>query len=316
MRWHLTLLVLLTVLILLDSSREMQDPKAPAMNPDPEAATISTVDVRLFWKAYDLWLNRDHAAGDKLAATLQAEYLDKASQGVKDFTPRRIASAQHLAEMIVKDRAYYDGVRRNTEHIEDFVPEIRAGMLALKKLYPDASFPTVYFVIGARNSGGTSSENALIIGSEMFGEGKGYPVQLEDVVPMVVHELVHFQQRGNTDSLLKAAMHEGAADFISEMAVGRDINERSKAYGDSHEQELWRRFQADIAANRGIGTWMYDRRPQPDGAPSDLGYYMGYKICQAYYQISKNKAEALKTIMEMRSAEQILKDSKYADRFQ
>lgn len=60
---------------------------------------------------------------------------------------------------------------------------------------------------------------------------------------------------------------------------------------------------------------MYDGHPK-DGTPRDLGYYMGYKICQSYYQIAKDKAAALKTIIEMESPEQILKASRYGDRFQ
>jgi hypothetical protein len=60
---------------------------------------------------------------------------------------------------------------------------------------------------------------------------------------------------------------------------------------------------------------MYARESMPDGAPPDLGYYMGYKICQSYYQIHSDKQEALKTIIEMESPEQILANSAYEKRF-
>jgi uncharacterized protein YjaZ len=285
----------------------------PQLNKDPDAATISASDVRLFWSAYDLWVSQGHAAPDKLAEILQREYLDKGSQGVNGFTPNRIVSADHLAKVILKDRSYYEGVRSSSEKMESFIPEIQKNLRTLKSIYPEAAFPNVYFVMGARNSGGTSSDNGLIIGAEMFGEGKIYPVPLSDVASIVVHELTHFQQKGSDNTLLRAAMREGAADFISEMVAGRSINDRIKSYGDSHEQELWRRFQQDVKSGAKIGTWMYDQ--PPDGSPNDLGYYMGYKICQSYYQITADKQQALKTIIEMRSPEDILAKSSYEKRF-
>ena len=304
----------LCAVITLSSFAFGQQQTRPALNQDPNAATISANDVRLFWSAYDLWLKQEHAAPDKLAETLQREYLDKGSQGVKGFIRDRIVSADHLAKVILKDRSYYEGVRLSSEKMEKFIPEIQKNLRTLKSIYPEAAFPSVYFVIGARNSGGTSTGNGLIIGSEMFGEGPIYPVPLSDVASIVVHELTHFQQKGSDNTLLRAAMREGAADFISEMVAGRSINDRIKSYGDSHEQELWRRFQQDVKSGAKVGTWMYNQ--PPDGSPNDLGYYMGYKICQSYYQITADKLQAIKTIIEMRSPEDILAKSSYEKRFQ
>jgi hypothetical protein len=316
MRSTLVLLLLAALSPLFVSTTACaQETTRPELNHDPEKALITANDVRLFWSAYDLWLSREHGAPGKLAEVLQHEYLDKGSLGVKDFTPNRIVSAQHLADTILHRRSYYDNARRNTERMDTFVPKIRMAMLGLRKLYPEASFPAVYFVIGTGTSGGTSSRSALIIGSEMFGEGPPYPVPITDVVPMVIHELVHFQQRSNDATLLRAAMREGAADFISELVTGRHINEAHKAFGDSHEQKIWQRFQKDVASGAGIGSWMYDWDPKPDDAPPDLGYYMGYKICQSYYQIHADKQQALQDIIAMQSPEKILAESAYEKRF-
>jgi uncharacterized protein YjaZ len=304
----------LCAVVTLSSFALGQQQTKPALNRDPDAATISANDVRLFWSAYDFWLTREHGAPEKLAGVLQTEYLDKGSQGVKDFIPNRITSADHLAKVILKDRSYYEGVRRSSERMETFIPAIQKDLRTLKSIYPEAAFPAIYLVMGARNSGGTSSGNGLIIGAEMFGEGEIYPVRLSDVASIVVHELTHFQQKGSDNTLLRAAMREGAADFISEMVAGRSVNDRIKSYGDSHEQELWRRFQQDVKSGAKIGTWMYNQ--PPDGSPNDLGYYMGYKICQSYYQITADKQQALKTIIEMRSPEDIFAKSAYEKRFQ
>jgi hypothetical protein len=310
---HIRFLLLFVALV--SPAGRAQSKVAPELNHDPDKALITANDVRLFWAAYDLWLSRDHGAPDKLASVLQHEYLDKGSDGVKDFIPNRIVSADHLANFILGHRSYYEAARHNTEQMESFIPPIRKNFLAFKRLYPDASFPAVYFVIGAQNSGGTSSGNALIIGSEMFGEGKAYLEHLPDVVPLVIHELTHFQQKyppGN--DLFHVAMREGAADFVAELVSGRHIDEETKPYGDSHEEELWRQFQQDVRSGGKIGDWMYVFEPK-DGKPRDLGYYMGYKICQSYYQISRDKQLALKTIIEMRSPDDILANSAYEKRF-
>src|SRR5437667_4552733 len=84
-------------------------------NQDPDAALISTSDIVLFWHAYDAWVNEHKVSPDKLAEVLQHEYLDRGSPGVKDFTPRRIVSAENLSHRILADRAYYEDVRHNTE---------------------------------------------------------------------------------------------------------------------------------------------------------------------------------------------------------
>jgi hypothetical protein len=218
------LTLLAAVFTLFATSANPQQGAASQLNHDPDKALISANDVRLFWSAYDLWLNREHGAPEKLAEVLQHEYLDKGSQGVKDFTPNRIVNAKHLAEAILHHRSYYENARANTGRMETFVSQIRIGMLNLRKLYPEASFPAVYFVIGAGTSGGTSSPNALIIGSEMFGEGQPYPVAIVDVVPMVIHELVHFQQRSNDATLLRAAMREGGLiSFLSWLPAARSM---------------------------------------------------------------------------------------------
>ena len=285
------------------------------LNHDPDKALISANDVRLFWSAYDVWSNREHGAPEKLAEVLQHEYLDKGSQGLKEFVPGRIRSADYLAKVVLSQRSYYESVRHTTEQMENFIPEIRKYFRSLKKLYPDAAFPAVYFVIGAQSSGGTSSTDALIIGSEMFGNGPNYFVQLSDVVPMVIHESSHFQQKDHTkNDLFNNAMREGGADFVAELVTGRHINEANKPYGDSHEQELWQRFQHDVKSGAEIGNWMgvFNTR---NGEPRDMGYYMGYKICQSYYQIHSDKQQALKTIVEMQSPEEILSQSGYGQRF-
>ena len=71
-------------------------------NHDPEKALITDDDVTLFWTAYDHWQNDLKGDPVKLPEALQTGYLDKGSQGVKDFIPGRIESAKHLSAIVLK----------------------------------------------------------------------------------------------------------------------------------------------------------------------------------------------------------------------
>ncbi|MBY0504452.1 MAG: DUF2268 domain-containing protein [Bryobacteraceae bacterium] len=289
---------------------------ATELSRDPARAPVSVSDVALFWRAYDAW-TESGAANDRLAATLQTEYLDKASEGVKDFTPNRIESAASLAAKILEDRAYYERARPYAEKIAVLEPEIRTLYRRFREWYPDARFPALYFVVGRRNSGGMSSPRALIIGAEMFGDEKAR-LRFDVMVPMVAHELMHFQQQTSEEKgsgFLASCIREGSADFLAERLAGRHINESIKSYGDSHERELWERFQVDLKRKDGHRGWLYNGRDPNRVGPPDLGYYMGYKITQAFYQAAADPAEALRTIIEMRDPEVILKESRYAERF-
>jgi hypothetical protein len=308
--------VVLLFLLLLGRAAyaQPQSDAGPLQNHDPEKAIITADDVNLFWKAYDHWANGLKADPGRLAEVLQKEYLDQGSQGVKDFTSGRIQSAKHLSDQIMAYRAYYEGVRHNTELIQSAIPALRKNFGELKKLYPDAVFPPVYFVIGAINSGGTSSQHGLMIGAEMLSE-KNPLAPSTDPIAIVMHELMHFQQKGSDNNLLASCLLEGSADFVAELASGHNLNGRNKMYGDSHEEALWIKFQEDIQRTDRQRDWLYNyAEAKRVGAP-DLGYYMGYKIAQALYQSARDKAAALRMIVEMRDPEKIFAASGYGKRF-
>lgn len=283
-------------------------------NRDPQTAVISTADIDLFWRAYDEWKTSTNSAPDQLAGILDREYIQKGSQGVKDFVPGRIISGDAFAKRILGDQKYYDDVRANTLKMQTYVPEIRKGFVQLKGMYPDAIFPPVYFVIGRRNSGGTDSANGLIIGAEMFADDASSRIHPADVVSIVIHELIHYQQQSQQGDLAIAVMNEGAADFISELITGHDIDEDTKAYGDSHEEELWKKFQDDQKTND-LKPWLYNGGNANRVGPPDLGYYIGYKISQSFYEGATDKAAALKIIIAMKDPKGFIEQSGYGQRF-
>jgi hypothetical protein len=286
---------------------------------DPEKVALVTSDIPAFWKVFD---RLDRVKNPE--ALVDSEYFDAGSVGLQDFVASRIGSAQELLVVVRARRKYYSSARESTLRIATMEPAIRAGFRRLKELYPDAIFPDTYFVIGKMNSGGTTSSNGLLIGAEMHARTATTPVDelsdwlkgivdpVEDIPRIVCHELIHVQQKESGKKLLDFAIHEGSADFIGEMIWGGKLDMPYMRYGRAHEAELWREFQQKMNATERTG-WLYDG----DSATrvADLGYFVGYRISQAYYEQAKDKKQAIADILTVSDFDSLLRASGYGDRW-
>ncbi len=261
---------------------------------DPNSAEFVTSDIPLFWECFD------QAESDKKAFGV---YLEKGSQGVTDFTPYRIESAKNLYKTVQKRKADYEKIREGSYEIASQEEQIRACYKNLKEIYPSAVFPPTYFVIGAFNSGGTSSKNGLIIGVEMQNEIANIPY-------IVAHELIHFNQKfPEKNTLLSQSINEGAADFIGELISGKQINQSALDYFNANKEELCKEF-VTIMNGKEYNGWLYGGK-RKEGRPSDLGYSMGYKISKAYYDKAQDKKQAISDILNIESAKDFLQKSGY-----
>lgn len=284
---------------------------------EPEAARIVTDDVTRFWAAYDA------STPETRAAAFRTGYIDGGTRGLKGFIPQRIVGAEALAQTVEQNSRYYLSARESTLRVASFEPAIRSAFRRLEALYPDAVFPDVYFVVGRMNSGGTTARSALIIGAEMYGLTESFPKDSlgewhrstlappEKIPGIVAHELVHYQQPFSfgRPSLLAASIREGAADFVGELISGKHINEHVHAWANPNEAALWNEFRVRMHDDDYTG-WLYDGG-SVSGRPADLGYWMGYKIVEAYYDRSEDKDAALREILRHRDAEGLLADSRY-----
>ena len=288
-----------------------------SQNRNPLATEIVTTDLDHFWEALD------KAGAGVDAGMLDQLYLKRGSKGMKGFIEGRIKDASSLASVIRSHSKYYHSIKVNTDSINGMKDQIRQSLVKLKDLYPDAVFPPVYFVIGALNSGGTSSDDGLIIGAEMYGLTSGTPkdelndwllsvLQPVNRVPHIVaHELIHFQQKYDGGTLLAASIKEGAADFLAELISGRHINQHIHDFANPQEKELWLEFQERMD-QKDYNGWLYS---SAEGRPNDLGYWMGYKIVKSYYDQSADKKAAIREIFTIKDFEKFLVRSGYADKF-
>ncbi len=292
------------------------------INSEPEKAKFITSDIDNFWRAFDLAEKENNR--EAKVAVFQREYLDKGSPGLKDFVQLRIKSARNLVETIERRPKYYASIRQSTLRVAKMERKIRSSFKKLKELYPEAVFLDVYFLVGVMNSGGTVSQNGSLIGTEMYGLTAMTPyeeltdwlkdnLKAIDALPYIVaHELIHTQQKYPSNlTLLGHAIAEGSADFLGEKISGKHINPVSHLYGNANEKVLWDEFQAVMNSGNNNKDWFGTKTKN---RPSDLGYYIGYKISEAYYKNSKNKRRAIRDILTVQDFNVFLEKSKYAEK--
>jgi uncharacterized protein YjaZ len=101
---------------------------------------------------------------------------------------------------------------------------------------------------------------------------------------------------------------EGSADFIAYLVTQKLSNPAMYAFANAREDELWTRFKKDMPTNNS-SYWLYNN--YDNTRPRDLGYWMGFKICESYYNHSADKAKAIYNIMNIRNANAFLTASRY-----
>ena len=278
---------------------------------------VFTSDINNFWAAYDSVLKIQDTTTQK--QIIQTLYMDKASEGLKDFMElRQHSSSRHLKNMLSYPK-FWGSVRAKTLDIESHRNEMEQIMSRFKRIYPAFTQPELYFTIGCLNSGGTIRDNKVLIGSEIAASDKTVDARelspflqgvfklQANIVYLVTHETVHTQQKGNmSTNLLTACLAEGSADFIAEFLMEKPVMTPYKEYGTAHEEELWNKLKNQLYGSE-FKDWLYNNRTS---SHPDLGYFMGYQICKSYYEKRKNKLKAIAEILDLKYS-----DKKKIDRF-
>jgi hypothetical protein len=103
------------------------------------------------------------------------------------------------------------------------------------------------------------------------------------------------QQKYGVSAHSFSSLHQ----IVSELISGR-VNTTGR------EKMLWFEFKKDMRRND-LSKWIYNLGVIKD-RPADLGYYIGYKICETYYNHMSDKRKAIKNIIEMKDFEKFLDD--------
>ncbi len=274
---------------------------------------IVTIDIDHFWEAYD------HITTTK-DSVLQYHYLDslyfqRGTIGLEGIRQARNYSAQEYIHMINHYPKFLNSVRDNTLKAASYRAKIHRGLQEIKRLYPATKPHTIYFTMGALRTGGTYLDSLALIGSEMafadehtvaseFPEGTREGRQtyfnqnpIDDVVFLAVQEFVHTQQKPFVHNLLSYCLHEGVGDFVTYTALQLPPTLPAIAYGKKHDA-VRERFETEMFYNNNVNKWLWSDAPNEFGV-RDLGYYIGYQICENYYNQADDKKKAIQTMMEL-----------------
>jgi uncharacterized protein YjaZ len=118
---------------------------------------------------------------------------------------------------------------------------------------------------------------------------------------------------GPEKNLLGLCIREGTAEFFADLITGRITQDEALPFTLQHERRLWEWFRKEMNGQE-TGDWMWKKPADPD-QPMHVGYVMGYRIVQAYYNNASDKKQAVQEILSVTDFAGLLERSGYALQF-
>ncbi|MFM2267273.1 MAG: hypothetical protein RL757_714 [Bacteroidota bacterium] len=276
-------------------------------------AQIVTTDIDNFWLAYDQIISTTDTV--EQYKYLNQLYLNKGSEGLDNIMRVRNYTPQQYLAAIRDYPKFWASIRANTLKTKEKVAGIENDLAQLQKMYPALKPSPIYFTIGVFRTPGTAYKNTVLMGSELsmgdngvdvselpqaFAHLKGYfqGNPIESVPLLVAHEFIHTQQHRFVDNLLSYCLYEGIAEFVSCKATGKASTTPAINFGKANEKQVKAKFEADIFRMGDINDWLWGENSN-ELKIRDLGYYIGYEICERHYNQSKDKNKAIKEMIEL-----------------
>lgn len=272
---------------------------------------IVSVDIDHFWNAYDKISTEKDTL--KQCQIFKELYIDKGTPGLKSLIEVRNYTLKEYVDAINKYPKFWNSLRPNTLNVSKLYPEIQTAIDKLQHAYPDLKPSTIYFSIGAFRTNGTIQNDRVLIGSELsLADETTFINELpkwrqpfykeynprKNIALLCTHEYVHTQQKELVENLLSMCLYEGVAEFISCHATGEKPNTPAIEFGKKNQQKIIDQFIADLYIISNNYNWMWGENKN-NLKVRDLGYYIGYEICERYYNAAKDKTKAIKTLIEL-----------------
>ena len=80
-------------------------------------------------------------------------------------------------------------------------------------------------------------------------------------------------------------------------------------YGKGWELQIWADFTKKMYLNK-ASIWIANGDQETADKPADLGYWVGYQICKAYYDTAKDKQQAIYDMLHITDYKKFLEESK------
>lgn len=276
---------------------------------NPDSLRVVWADVDHFWTAFD-HLATARTPADSLAI-IERDYLAPATPGLRAYADAANAKAPDFLRALRTHRRYLTAIRPATQAIAGQKPAILKAARALKQAYPDSVFPDVYFAIGKFEVGGSPLNGLLYVGAELKCATPTAPLAelrpdlrggvspLSAISTVCVHEMVHGQQHlANASTNLDIALFEGAAEYVAYRLTGRLGAPEAIAYGRQHEAAVRQQF-APEAGQPAAAHWFLATADAATRQPGALGYFIGFRICEAYYAQARDKKAAIQALISL-----------------
>lgn len=268
-------------------------------------------DIDNFWNAYEKIISTNDTV--KQYNFLKEFYTDKGTPGLKSLIEVRNYTIKDFVSAINKYPKFWNSLRPNTLSCNELYSEIEADIGKLKQVYPDLKPSTIYFSIGAFRTNGTIQGDRILIGSELSLADESTIIEelpswrqsfykeynpRKNIALLCTHEYIHTQQKELVENLLSMCLYEGVAEFISCKVTGKQPNTPAIEFGKNNQQKVIDLFVSDLYLTKNNYNWLWGENKNVLKV-RDLGYYVGYEICERYYNLSKDKKKAVKTLIEL-----------------
>ena len=229
---------------------------------------------------------------------------------------------------------FYQTLRLQSNELIKSEKLIRELADRFQQLYPSFNPADICIGFGNFSTGGnieiTNSGNLVYIGLEFHGPDsntitKELPVSIQDYVSRsnfyrtIIHELAHVQQYThgqkitrtmNGNLLANRIIREGIPDFISQFIAGKGKDGNYVVYGLQNEQELKATLKSELW-NPGNGNWFGGNDSLFVKRPRDLGYFMGSRIGEGFYNYHTRATNNLTLLIEIKNLEKFIAQSRY-----
>lgn len=271
---------------------------------------IVTQDIDNFWVAYDQIIqSSDSLERIKLINEL---YIGKATDGLKGLISVRRYQNYEFVNNILNYPKYWNSIRDNSSYLLKDTEQIEKYLTKLKEIYPELKPANIYFSIGSFRTGGTYEGNKVLFGAEFMLAQKNsileeLPEHLQktikeyapyDIPLTAIHEYIHTQQKTWEDkSIIHLCVAEGVAEFISTLITEKPLSPPVN-FGKQNAERVLERYMVEIFRNEDVWNWLWSEN-QNELKVNDLGYYIGYEICEKYYNNADDKKKAIKDLIEI-----------------
>ena len=302
----------LSILGLLTFLFNFQTIAQPNYPRNPEEAELIYTDLANFMDAYkELETNTD------TLQVLQEHYFDRGSAGLEEFIKRHGLTPELLKDALSANPERYALLAGFLDNMDETEEEFKSLMKEYHKIMPDAIFAPTYLLVGANRGIGQASLVGQLITVTRVADDK---VKLQK---LITHELSHLQQAmtmggqkyaslyATENNMLDLCLREGGAEFITSLVLGEITQTKALDYLDNDPARLKKQFLADLdAQNKEFWLWA---SLEQKSHPQLMGYAMGYRICDHFYDKADDKRMAIQQILMMEDAEAFLQSSGYFD---